>query len=147
MAEAPARIEGPSTEKRHIAAAVAVFGLMVVAGLTDRWTFTPHGRLDWRVALSLDLPTFDDTFQPDPDVDFEITLPINLVYPISMMLPAEDVRKVEDLEIPAGERSIPARVYWPEAAGASDGQGGPPPVVVYDHGAASSSAAWRPPKR
>jgi acetyl esterase len=117
--------------KRHVVAALAVVALGGVAGLTYRWTFTPHGRLDWRAALSLNLLTFEYTFRPDPNHDLELTLPINLLYPMSMALPVEAVRGVEDLTIPAGERSIPARVYRPESVASDDTR---PPVIVYYHG-------------
>lgn len=118
-------------KKRHLVAGLAVITLTGVAGLTYRWTFTPYGRLDWRAAFSLKLLTFDYTFKPDPDSDLELTLPINLFYPMSMVLPAEAVRKLEDVGIPAGERSIPARVYWPETAASDDTR---LPVIVYYHG-------------
>ena len=119
------------SSKRHIIAALAVIASVGVGGLTYHWTFTPHGRLDWRAALSLNLLTFEYTFQPDPNHDMELTLPINLFYPMSMALPPEAVRKVEDVVIPAGERNIPARVYWPESAALGDTR---LPVIVYYHG-------------
>jgi acetyl esterase len=118
-----------------------LLALTVVAGvafLTWRWRFTPHGRLDWRAALSLHLLTFDHTFQPDPDVDFEITLPINLLYPLSMILPDEAVGGVEDVSIPASGRSIPARVYRPVSAGSDEA---PLPVIVYYHGGGFSTGS------
>jgi len=117
--------------KRHVIALLAIAVVAGVAGLTWRWTFTPHGRLDWRAALSLHLLTFDHTFRPDPGVDFEITLPINLLYPLSMVLPDEAVAGLEDVAIPAAGRRIPARVYRPKSAG--PGQD-PLPVIVYYHG-------------
>jgi acetyl esterase len=112
-------------------AAVAVLALVVVGVLTWRWTFTPHGRLDWRAALSLHLLTFNYKWRPDPSSDFELRLPINLLYPLSMLLPPEKVRKVEDIGIPAGDREISARVYWPKPAAPG---GTRPPVLVYYHG-------------
>ena len=105
--------------------------LAVVGGLTWYWTFTPYGRLDWRAALSLHLLTFDHTLKPDPNSDFELTLPINLLFPMSMVLPAEAIRKVAEVAIPADGRSIPARAYWPESAAAGDTR---LPVIVYYHG-------------
>jgi acetyl esterase len=118
-------------KKGHVIAALAVVAVAAVGGLTYRWTFTPYGRLDWRAAFSLELLTFDYTFKPDPDSDLELTLPINLLYPISMTLPAEEVGKAEDVAIPADGRSIPARVYWPESAALGDTR---LPVIVYCHG-------------
>ncbi len=111
---------------------LAALGAAIVIGLlTWRWTFTPHGRLDWRAALSLHLLTFDVTFQPDPAVDFELTLPVNLLYPASMVLPNESVAGIEDIEIPDGERTIPARVYRPLLEAPAEA---PLPVIVYYHG-------------
>ena len=115
----------------HIVAALAVVALAVVVGFTWRRTHTPHGRLDWRAAFSLQLLTFNYTFKPDPRSDFALTLPINLFYPLSMLLPAEKVRKLEDVSVPAGGRSIAARVYWPDSVAAGDGR---LPVIVYYHG-------------
>ena len=48
-----------------------------------------------------------------------------------MLLPAEEVRKLEDVAIPAGERSIAARVYWPDSVDPGEGA---LPVIVYYHG-------------
>jgi len=114
-----------------VAGALVVACAVGVAGLNARWTRTDHGPLDWRAAWSLHLLTFDYTFQPDPRADFEITLPINLVYPLSMALPYERVAKVEDVEIPDGDRRIAARVYWPGEPARGEA---PPPVIVYYHG-------------
>jgi acetyl esterase len=117
-------------KKRHVAAGIALLALVGLAALTWRWTFTPHGRLDWRAALSLHLLSFDYTFRPDPDVDFELTLPINLLYPLSGLLPAEEVEGVEDVSIPTAEGSLSARVYRPVGV---EGDA-PPPALVYYHG-------------
>jgi len=118
-------------KKRHILAAVVLVALLVVSGLTYAWTFTPYGRLDWRAALSLKLLTFEHTWQPDPRSDFEMTLPINLLYPMSMALPAEDVARTRDLAVPADGRTIPVRAYWPASDTPEDA---PRPVIVYYHG-------------
>jgi len=114
-----------------IIASLAAVALAALAVLTYRWTFTPYGRLDWRAASSLKLLTFDYTFKPDPRSDFELTLPINLLYPLSMLVPSEGVRKVADVSIPAGERTLSARVYWPESHGSGDPR---LPGIVYYHG-------------
>jgi len=118
-------------KKRNAVAVFTLVVLVVLSGLTYRWTFTPYGRLDWRAALSLNLMTFDYTFQPDPNDAFQLTLPINLLYPLSMALPAEGVRKVEDVTLSAAERRIPARIYWPESDAADEA---PPPIILYFHG-------------
>ena len=64
-------------------------------------------------------------------MDFEITMPINLVYAISALMPKPEMRKVEDVAIPGRDREIPARVYWPRA---SAEPGAAPPLIVYYHG-------------
>ena len=101
----------------------------VAAGATYRWTDTPHGRLDYRAALSIELLTFEATVQPNPASDFEMTLPINLAFPLSYLFPDEDVHRALDIEIPRGEEPLAARVYWPQGW-----DGGPAPVTVYYHG-------------
>jgi len=104
---------------------------VVLAGLTYSWSFTPHGRLDYRAAFFLNLLTFEATFQPDPASDFELTIPINLAFPLSALLPREDVQRTEDVAIPGAEGEVPARVYWPDS---SDAAAASPPVIVYLHG-------------
>ncbi len=115
----------------------SLFGLLVLllvvvfAGVSYSWTFTPYGRLDYRAALSLHLLSFERTIQPDPDVDFELPIPVNLVYAISFALPVEQVYKTEELLIPGEGVQLPARVYWP----AGTREPGPPlPVILFLHG-------------
>lgn len=103
----------------------------VIIGYTYSWTYTPHGRLDYRAAVSLKLLSFERTFKPDPELDFEFKLPVNMIYALSALAPAEDVRKTEDIVIPGADADIPARVYWP-AAPTTENQ--PLPVIVYYHG-------------
>lgn len=105
--------------------------LVVAFAITYSWTFTPHGRLDYRAALSLKLLSFTTTIQPHEGSDFEITLPVNLAYGLSNMLPAEKVDRTEDVVIPSPEGDIPARVYWPADFDRLDA---PPPVIAYFHG-------------
>lgn len=94
------------------------------------WTCTPYGRLDYRAAVSLHLLTFPYTIQPDPNSDFEMRLPINLIYSLSSMLPSEAVSDTRDVEIPGKAGAIPARVYWPAKVDRTK----PSPVIVYFHG-------------
>ncbi len=105
--------------------------ILVLFGITWSWTYTPDGRLDYRAALSLNLLSFTTTIQPDPDSDFEITMPVNLAYGFSDMLPPEKVSRTEDVVIPAPQGDIPARVYWPQGFDEFDA---PPPVIAYFHG-------------
>jgi len=122
-----------------IVASLAAVALAALAVLTWRWTFTPYGRLDWRAAASLKLLTFDYTFKPDARSDFALTLPINLLYPLSMLMPAEGVGKVADVSIPAGDRSLSARVYWPESHGSGDTR--LPGIVYYIRVSGASATA------
>lgn len=115
----------------------SLFGLAILllvvafAGISYSWTFTPYGRLDYRAALSLHLLSFERTIQPNPEVDFELPIPVNLAYAISFALPVEEVYKTEELVIPANGAELPARVYWPESARQLE----PPlPVIVFFHG-------------
>ena len=106
---------------------VALAVLVVGCG----WTETPHGKLDFRAALSLHLLTFEQEIKPDPDVDFEFTMPVNLAYAISAVMPKEDVAKFEDISIPNNGIVISARVYWPATSADATEL---PPVIVYYHG-------------
>lgn len=105
--------------------------ILIALGISYSWTFTPHGRLDYRAALSLKLLSFTTTIKPHPGSDFELTLPVNLIYGLSAKLPLAQVSRTEDIRIPSAAGEIPARVYWP--AGFDDSQA-PPAVIVYYHG-------------
>jgi acetyl esterase len=101
---------------------------------TYSWTFTEHGRLDYRAALSLHLLTFERKFKPRPDGDFELDMPVNLAFGLSMLMPRDDVSRVEDRTIAGPESALPIRIYWPPA-GVGDGVATPPPpVLLYFHG-------------
>lgn len=116
--------------KRYILGAVLVLAA-ILFGISWSWTYTPHGRLDYRAALSLKLLSFNATLKPQPDSDFEITMPVNLAYSLSDKLPPEKVSRTEDVTIDAEDTVIPARVYWPLDFEDHDR---PPPVTVYFHG-------------
>lgn len=117
--------------KKYVIGAVILF-IAVLFGISWSWTYTPHGRLDYRAALSLKLLSFETTLKPHPGSNFEITMPVNLVYALSDKLPAEKVSRTEDIRIQADDGTIvPARIYWP--ANFEDYQE-PPPVTLYFHG-------------
>lgn len=105
---------------------IALFGF-----LTYKLTHTPHGHLDYRTAVSLHLLTFGYRLKPDPDINFYLHLPINLLYPLSSLLPNEPVEKTQDIMLDGGDGSIPARVYWPNKTSERIGS---MPVIVYFHG-------------
>lgn len=117
--------------KQHPKKIIALVLLIVAIGYSYTWTFTPHGRLDYRAAVSLHTMSFTYThFKPDPTMDFEIPLPINLIYGLSDLMPSEKVGEVKDLKIPGKGVIIPARAYWPQGVDRSQLL----PVIVYFHG-------------
>ena len=67
----------------------------------------------------------------DPDVDFEVKLPVNLVYALSFALPKEDMQEITDIVIPGQDAEIPARIYRASAGAARTA---PLPVIVFYHG-------------
>jgi acetyl esterase/lipase len=109
---------------------VVLLLLIAAVGWSYSWTYTPHGRLDYRAALSLRLPTVPWAVRPDPGSDFELPLRLNLVFVLSMLLPQEEVSRVEDVAILAAVE-VPARVYWPAT---TKGAAVPLPVIVHLHG-------------
>ena len=94
-------------------------------------TQTPHGRLDCLAALSLNLLEFGVRIKPDKAMDFQLPLRLNLLYPLSSLLPNEPVEKTEDISLTGGEGDVPARVYWPNKTVDCPGE---LPVIVYFHG-------------
>ncbi|MBP6724691.1 MAG: alpha/beta hydrolase [Halioglobus sp.] len=110
---------------------LALVVLAVMIAISYSWTFTPHGRLDYRAAVSLRLLSFERTMQPDPNVDFEVKLPVNLVYALSFALPKEDLQEISDIVIPARDAEIPARIYRPIVGAA---RAASLPVIVFYHG-------------
>ncbi|WP_439133576.1 alpha/beta hydrolase [Pseudomaricurvus sp.] len=122
------------TLKKHPILYTFLAAFLIFIAITYSWTYTPHGRLDYRAALSLHLLSFELDYQPDPDVNFEFKLPVNLIYGLSAALPNESVSKTEDITIPSDGTEIPARIYWPEnkESGSPDNQA--LPIMVYYHG-------------
>lgn len=109
---------------------IALLLLLVFVGYTYSWTYTPHGRLDYRAAASLKLLSFERSFKPDPELDFEFKLPVNLIYAANGLMAADPVSKTEDVQIPSIDADIPARIYWPATTESSSAL----PVMVYYHG-------------
>lgn len=119
-------------KKRTYVLGALLLLIAVLFAISWSWTYTPHGRLDYRAALTLKLLSFEATIQPQPDSDFEITMPVNLAYGLSDKLPPEKVSRTEDLSIETDDgRTIPARVYWPADF---ERDAPPPPVTLYFHG-------------
>lgn len=117
--------------KQHPKKIIALIVLLLAVAYSYTWTYTPHGRLDYRAAVSLHTMSFTyKNFKPDPNVDFEIPLPINLIYSLSDLVPREKVDETKDLKIPSNGITIPARAYWPQGVDRTQ----PLPVIVYFHG-------------
>ncbi len=116
--------------KKYIGLA-AVILVVVFALISWNWTYTPHGRLDYRAALSLHLLTFEQEIKPNPESDYEIAIPVNLAYALSRVLPEEAVARTDDIAIPGKDVEVPARVYWPASWEAGNE---PRPVILYYHG-------------
>jgi acetyl esterase len=115
--------------KRHRIAAGFLLLLVVAGGIIYSWTFTPHGRLDWRLAIILKIEPF---IRGDAVPLAEVTPEIRAEGFAGAGLVTgepEPVARVETRTIagPAGE--IPIRVYWPEST--TDA-----PIIVYYHGGA-----------
>lgn len=94
-------------------------------------TFTPHGRMDFCAAFSLKWLSFEQKIKPVANSDFEFRMPVNLLYPLDLILPKEPVAKTRDVSIPSGPDEIGGRLYWPARYRA---ERGPLPLVVYFHG-------------
>jgi acetyl esterase len=94
------------------------------------WTNTPYGKLDWRAAFTLRTLTFAVPIEHGEARKQKIAIPINILFALSPLLPAENVQSTKDIKI-AGDVTIPARVYWPTGY---DKAKPAPPVIVYFHG-------------
>ncbi|MFT3931748.1 MAG: alpha/beta hydrolase fold domain-containing protein [Spongiibacteraceae bacterium] len=117
--------------KQHPKKMITLIIFLIAIAYSYTWTFTPHGRLDYRAALSLHTMSFTyNNFKPDPNIDFEIPLPINLIYSLSDLLPSEKVADTKDFKIPSSGFDIPVRAYWPQNTDRNQ----PLPVIVYFHG-------------
>lgn len=116
--------------KKYPKTIVALIILILAIAYSYSWTYTPYGRLDYRAALSLHLMTFTYNYKPDPNKDFEVPLPVNLIYSLSDLLPTEKVDAVKAITIPGKDVTIPARVYWPEGVNKTQAV----PLIVYFHG-------------
>lgn len=117
--------------KRHPKKTLALAILVIAVIYSYSWTYTPHGRLDYRAAVSLHTMSFTyEHFKPDPNTDFEMPLPVNLIYALSDLMPNEKVAEVKDINIPGKDVTIPARAYWPQGVDRTQ----PLPVIVYFHG-------------
>lgn len=117
--------------KQHPKKIIALIIFIAAVAYSYTWTYTPHGRLDYRAALSLNTLSFTyNNFKPDPKVDFEMPLPVNLIYSLSDLAPSEKVSETKDIKIPSNNTDIHARAYWPQGVDRTQ----PLPVIVYFHG-------------
>lgn len=116
--------------KKHPKKLFALIIILAAFAYSYSWTYTPHGRLDYSAAVSLHAFTFNHRYTPDPDIDLQIDLPVNLAFSLDMLLPTHSVARTDDIHIPAGDREIPARIYWPQGFDDSTRY----PLIVYYHG-------------
>lgn len=116
--------------KRHTGKLIALAIVVIALLYSYSWTYTPHGRLDYRAAVSLHALTFNHSYTPDPDFDLHINLPVNLAFSLDMLLPEIPVARTEDVLITSDNRQIPARVYWPKGFDDNTDY----PLIVYFHG-------------
>lgn len=116
--------------KKHPKKLILLALLIAAITYSYSWTSTAHGHLDYRAAASLRLLSFTMPHKPDPNLDFEIPLDVNLIYALSDLLPHDEVAKTQDIEIAGDGVKIPARIYWPVGSSADK----PLPVIAYFHG-------------
>lgn len=127
MAEQEAkRVKVRRFKKRYLI--LALFAAFLAYSYT--WTNTPYGKLDWRAAFTLRTLTFDVPIEHGETKKQKIAIPINALFALSPLLPAEDVQATKDVKIPGQGVTIPARIYWPTGYDKTR----PPPVIVYFHG-------------
>lgn len=115
--------------RKHPVLAALLVLIMGFLAYSYTWTQTEHGKLDYRAALSLNMLAFETEHTPDPEIDFTVELPVNLVYALSGLLPKAEVAKTQDITIANDGVEIPARIYWPLAPSSEQ-----PPIWVYFHG-------------
>jgi acetyl esterase len=121
----PAR--GRRFKKRYLVLALLIGFL----AYSYTWTNTAYGKLDWRAAFTLRTLTFAVPIEHGETRKQTIAIPINILFALSPLLPAEDVQSTRDIKIPGKAGAIPARVYWPKGY---DKANPAPPVIVYFHG-------------
>lgn len=114
-------------KKRYLALAL----LAGFLAYSYTWTSTPYGKLDWRAAFTLRTLTFAVPIEHGETKKQKIAIPINILFALSPLLPAENVQTTRDIKIPGNGVTIPARVYWPTGY---DKAKPAPPVIVYFHG-------------
>ncbi len=115
---------------QHPKKIIALIILVIAVAYSYTWTYTPHGHLDYRAAVSLHTMSFTYNYKPTPNKDFEIPLPVNLIYTLSDLMLNEKVAETKDLQIPSNGTTIPARAYWPQDVDRDQ----PLPAIVYFHG-------------
>jgi acetyl esterase len=96
-----------------IAAACLVAVLILAAGVSYSWTYTPIGRLEYAAAVVAKLSEWDDgPVELTPEARSQMNDRVRSFLPD----PAE-IARIEDREIEANGIRIPIRIYWPKADG------------------------------
>lgn len=93
----------------------SVIGLMILlgAGISYSWTFTPLGRLEYVAAVIAKSSEWNDTpIDMSPRARATANEFTDMIMP-----PAAELAKIEDRTIASGGAKIPIRIYWPKAEG------------------------------
>ncbi len=115
--------------RKILGTVIAALILLGSAGffLVRTWSNTPHGRLDWRVALYLHLTDANRSGVGNPTVTVaESRKTLDEKASAASGTPAK-MESVRDMKASAGGLTVPVRVYRPVP-------GGPLPVIVFYHG-------------
>ena len=116
--------------KKYPKSIIAAIVLIAFIAYSYSWTYTAHGRLDYRAAVSLHALSFTVNHRPDSTVDFELPLPLNFIFLLDIIIPKEAVDKTQDVTIPGDNVQIPARIYWPKNFDSTKSA----PIIAYYHG-------------
>jgi acetyl esterase len=87
--------------------------VIVAAGVSYSWTFTPIGRLEYVAAVVAKVSEWDDA---PVELNERARSEVNANARSQMPEPVE-LARIEDREIEANGVRIPIRIYWPKASG------------------------------
>ena len=92
---------------------IGVVGILLLAALSYRWTFTPIGRLEYGAAIVAKLSEWSEA---PVELTEESRRAANEMVRGRLPPPA-DLARVEDREIESIGVKIPLRIYWPKVEG------------------------------
>lgn len=100
--------------------------ILVSAGISYSWTFTPIGRLDYPAAVIAKVSSWQ-TAAPELTPEARRTANARVEQMLAGLEPTS-LARIEDRAVPGpGGHAIPVRIYWPEAPG-------PLPLYLDIHG-------------